>query len=221
MMALKINRTILELEFSSLEEALKTREQLAAEVVKSMEKSLEKLYARLAENGFLIEIKKLEIDLGRVTTDISSLDLGSRIEALLEEELTMSTVWNKQFLAVSFAGDARYSNLPNTDSLPPGIKNFSDDVATLKTETVQLRSADLNSEGLVTDKGNSAASTFEIQEKILLYYLSEGVLPWWAADQNPDLEKIFTRLISEHPEKIKEALAKLPKQAFKRIAIEF
>jgi len=187
MMTLKINRTILELEFSSLEEALKTREQLAAEVVKSMEKSLEKLYARLPENGLLIEIEKLEIDLGRVTTDISSFDLSSRIEALLEEELTMSTVWNKQFLAVSFAGDARYSNLPNTDSLPPGIKNFSDDVATLKTETVQLRSADLNSGGLVTDKGNSAASTFEIQEKILLYYLSEGVLPWWAADQDPDL----------------------------------
>ena len=221
MMTLKINRTILELEFPSLEEALKTREQLAAEVVKSMEKSLEKLYARLPENGLLIEIEKLEIDLGRITTDISSFDLSSRIEALLEEELTMSTVWNKQFLAVSFAGDARYSNLPNTDSLPPGIKNFSDDVATLKTETVQLRSADLNSGGLVTNKGNSAASTFEIQEKILLYYLSEGVLPWWAADQDPDLEKIFTRLISEHPEKIKEALVKLPKQAFKRIAVEF
>ena len=221
MTALKINRTILELEFSSLEEALKIREQLAAEVVKSMEKSLEKLYARLPENGFLIEIEKLEIDLGRVKTDISSLDLGSRIEARLEEELTLQTVWNKQFLPVTFAGDTRNSNLPNTDSLSPGIKSFSDGVAILKTETVELRSADLNSGGSVTDKGNSATSTFEIKENILVYYLSEGVLPWWAADQDPDLEKIFTSLISEHPEKIREALIKLPKQAFKRIAIEF
>ena len=221
MTALKINRTILELEFSSLEEALKIREQLAAEVVKSMEKSLEKLYARLPENGFLIEIEKLEIDLGRVKTDISSLDLGSRIEARLEEELTLQTVWNKQFLPVTFAGDARYSNLPNTDSLSPGIKSFSDGVAILKTETVELRSADLNSGGSVTDKGNLAASTFEIKENILVYYLSEGVLPWWAADQDPDLEKILTSLILEHPEKVKEALIKLPEQAFKRIAIEF
>lgn len=222
METLKINRTILALEFSSLEAALKIREQLAAEVVKCIEKSLENIYTRLPENGFLIEIEKLEIDLGRVTIDISSLDLTARIEALIEDELSMQAVWNKQFLPECFLDDERYPYLADTDTAGLKMKSaFSNDLIFLDQEAVQLKSANLDSADLISNKSNSAASTSEIQEKILVYYLSQGVLPWWAADPEPDLEKILSNLISEHPERIKKTLKKLSKLAFKRIAIEF
>ncbi len=167
-----INRQVFDFRMESNEQALGFRRELQDVYQRKLLQVIESVFDRVATNGQIIRIDKLELDIGSLEKTDWEKQLIEKVETELYELISRYKTENnitvpaadvqQQPAAAALTGDAvRHSLLQN-----------SDEAATL--------------------------------EEAILYYLVNGHLPWFIADETtePDPEQYFITLLKTQPQRL-------------------
>lgn len=164
-----INRQIFDFKIESKEHALGFRQELQDVYQRKLLQTIEAVFDRIAGNGEVIRIDKLELNLGSLKNENWEKQLIEQVENKLYELVSQykPVTVSAETAGINTAAPATQSAAVTKYRTPPGIEN--DETATL--------------------------------EEALVYYLINGSLPWYIADETdePDPEAFFIALLKDQP----------------------
>lgn len=167
-----INRQVFDFRMESNEQALGFRRELQDVYQTRLLQVIESVFDRVATNGQLIRIDKLELDLGSLEKTDWEKQLIEKVEAVLYEQIS------------------RYK----TEHL-----NTAPAIAEQQEQAVTVLPGEAG--WLALPENSEEAATLE---EAILYYLENGHLPWFIADETtePDPERYFIALLKSQPQRL-------------------
>jgi hypothetical protein len=167
-----INRQVFDFRMESNEQALGFRRELQDVYQTKLLQVIESVFDRVATNGQIIRIDKLELDLGSLEKTDWEKQLIEKVEAVLFEQIS------------------RYKSEHNI-TVPETVKQQPFSGTVLPDEVMQFSQ----------EQSSEEAATLE---EAILYYLENGHLPWFIADENtePDPERYFISLLKTQPQRL-------------------
>lgn len=167
-----INRQVFDFRMESNEQALGFRRELQDVYQSKLLQVIESVFDRVATNGQIIRIDKLELDIGSLEKTDWEKQLIEKVETELYELISRyKTENNITVPADNVQQQLEAAALPG-DAVRLALQQNSDETATL--------------------------------EEAILYYLENGHLPWFIADETtePDPEQYFISLLEAQPQRL-------------------
>lgn len=167
-----INRQVFDFRMESNEQALGFRRELQDVYQSKLLQVIESVFDRVATNGQIIRIDKLELDIGSLEKTDWEKQLLEKVETELYELISRyKTENNITVPAAEVQQQLAAAALPG-DAVRLSLQQNSDEAATL--------------------------------EEAVLYYLENGHLPWFIADETtePDPEQYFITLLEAQPQRL-------------------
>ncbi|NER81023.1 MAG: TonB-dependent receptor [Leptolyngbya sp. SIO1D8] len=196
-----IRQQILDLHVEAETQAFELQNQLSALYRSKIIPLIETFCDRLSDPDTIHRIDTLEIDLGEIDLNTLETDFVQKVAASLHEQLT-------QRLAFETISSRP---VPPSPSFTPPSSTLSPSSVPIPTQPVQPAKQ---------PPTNPTDAHFELFRD----FLQTGRLPWWCEplDQS-NLEKRFTQLLTDTPEKLKELLQNSLKQTkiLQRLVYQF
>lgn len=167
-----INRQVFDFRMESNEQALGFRRELQDVYQTKLLQVIESVFDRVATNGQVIRIDKLELDIGSLDKTDWEKQLIEKVESGLYERISRYITETRNAAPVAAAEQQLAATVLQGEAVPMLLPQNSEEAATL--------------------------------EEAVVYYLENGHLPWFIADENaePDPEQYFITLLKAQPQRL-------------------